>query len=196
MPSLLPLLLPFVCAGLSSYHSAVDVPFVTHIVTVRSSMYSYIGKGRESFLRDRLVCFLCILIPCLHGIFNMIPDQSVFTHNFREKATTWGTQQKFYWFFVQTMFFLSLSCRFLFSFTRRKHKQGIQQMTSVHIVVEIRLACCRCLDFVYRQPKRFVASLKWNERCHRYWMRRRHQLQLIHVTHDFVRELLSSTLWR
>lgn len=99
------------------------VAFATHIVTVRNSMYI----EREGFLRDRLVCLLCILIPCLHGTFNMIPVQMVFTHNFSGKSKDMAHNKNPIDFSCKQCFFAP--SRFFFSFARWKHKQWIQQMT-------------------------------------------------------------------
>lgn len=155
MPSLLPFLLPF--AGLC-YHSAFDVPFVTHIVIVRRSMYSYIGKGREGFLRDRLVCLSYVSWYDVYMAYSTWYPTDWFLRIIFGKKRRHGTarNKNSIDFSCKQCFFLS----FLGSFFLLRAENDFK----VHIVVEIRLACCRCcLNFVHRQPKRFVTSLKWNE---------------------------------
>lgn len=89
----------------------------------------------------------------------------VFTHNvfFGKQGKRHGTQQKFYWFFVQTMLFSASSF-----ISRRKlthtHTQRIQQMTLKSILwFEIVYKCCLLCAVRFRQQwyNIFIASLKW-----------------------------------
>lgn len=147
--------------SLHFYHFLPATTMCYALRTVREmNVYVHNVKKKVSF-------GIGLCIQCIYHLFDMIFDASDVIRWLLRTILNWakkkhGTQQKFYWFSVQTVFaFFSSVCSFFSAQCNLSNKRlSSPKMWS------------KCYNFMplNRYDNDEIYSTCWNERCHRYWM--------------------------